>query len=270
MKAIQPLSTKLAIQSDLEEHFENLPAIESDGRIYALITPAGEGFHLEFFVKPFGTVPPYFKPGRGTESLIADVGGVRTRTKRDLKNERVLLNEIEESCPFLAEFESPNYEWTLSDADACLTVLTEMETPRTAGKLVVEWTKGQKLKLLGNITFDNFSLSVKGKNNWFEVDGKVQVSEDLVLSMADLTRLLDQNTGNFIELSDGQFIAITEKLRKHLQSLNSVLDDKNRLHGLRSGILEEFSGELENFKADKIFKPQNLGCHMVEQRRLSP
>ena len=254
LKAIQPLSTKLAIQSDLEEHFENLPAIESDGRIYALITPAGEGFHLEFFVKPFGTVPPYFKPGRGTESLIADVGGVRTRTKRILKNERVLLNEIEESCPFLAEFESPNYEWTLSDADACLTVLTEMETPRTAGKLVVEWTKGQKLKLLGNITFDNFSLSVKGKNNWFEVDGKVQVSEDLVLSMADLTRLLDQNTGNFIELSDGQFIAITEKLRKHLQSLNSVLDDKNRLHGLRSGILEEFSGELENFKADKAWK----------------
>ncbi|NJM52131.1 MAG: hypothetical protein HC846_01300 [Blastocatellia bacterium] len=82
LKAIQPLSTKLAIQSDLEEHFENLPSVEADTRIHALITPAGEGFHLEFFVKPFGTVPPYFKPGKGTESVIADVGGTRTRTKR--------------------------------------------------------------------------------------------------------------------------------------------------------------------------------------------
>ncbi len=254
LKAIQPLSTKLAIQSDLEEHFENLPSVEPENRIHALITPVGEGFHLEFFVKPFGTVAPYFKPGKGVESVIADVEGVRTRTKRNLKNERKLLNEIEEMCPFLAEFETPNYEWNLNDTEQCLTAMVELETPRKADKLVVEWTKGQKLKLLGNINFENFSLTVKGKNNWFEIEGKAQVSEDLVLSMKDLNQILSNNTGNFVELSDGQFIAITEKLRKHLQSLNAVMDDKNRLHNLRSGILEEFSEELENFKADKAWK----------------
>ena len=254
LKAIQPLSTKLAIQSDLEEHFENLPFVEAENRIHALITPVGEGFHLEFFVKPFGKVAPYFKPGKGSESVIADVEGVRTRTKRNLKDERRLLDEVEESCPFLAEFESPDYEWDLTDAEACLTALVELETPRKAGKLVIEWTKGQKLKLLGNINFENFSMSVKGKNNWFEITGEAKVSEDLVLSMQDLTKILSQTTNNFVELSDGQFIAITEKLRKHLQSLNAVLDNKNRLHGLRSGILEEFSEELENFKTDKAWK----------------
>ncbi|MGI9055113.1 MAG: DEAD/DEAH box helicase, partial [Pyrinomonadaceae bacterium] len=254
LKAIQPLSTVLAIQSDLEEHFENLPHVEAENRIHALVTPTGEGFHLEFFVKPFGKVPPYFKPGKGSESVIADIDGVRTRTKRNLKNERQLLVEIEESCPFLAEFESQNYEWELSDAEECLTAMSEMEMPRKEGKLVIEWTKGQKLNLLGNISFENLSMSVKGKNNWFEVSGEAKVSEDLVLSMQELTRLLSQNTKNFIELSDGQFIAITEKLRKHLQSLSAVMDDKNRLHNLRSGILEEFSAELENFKADKAWK----------------
>jgi superfamily II DNA or RNA helicase len=254
MKAIQPLSTKIAIQSDLEEHFETLPFVEAENRIHALITPIGEGFHLEFFVKPFGTVAPYFKPGKGNESVVADLEGVRTRTKRDLKNERKLLDEIEESCPFLAEFESQNYEWELSGAEACLTAMSEMETPRKDGKLVIEWTKGQKLKLLGNISFENFSLKVKGANNWFEVSGEAKVSEDLVLSMQDLTKLLTAENTNFIELSDGQFIAITEKLRKHLQSLTAVMDDKNRLHNLRSGILEEFSDELENFKADKAWK----------------
>ncbi len=254
LKAIQPLSTKLAIQSDLEEHFENLPSVEAENRIHALVTPAGEGFHLEFFVKPFGTVAPYFKPGKGSESVIADIEGVRTRTKRNLQNERRLLDEVEESCPFLAEFESPDYEWDLTDAEACLTALVELETPRKDGKLVIEWTKGQKLKLLGNIGFENFSMSVKGKNNWFEIDGKAKVSEDLVLSMKQLNEIIGQTTGNFVELSDGQFIAITEKLRKHLQMLSGVLDSKNRLHGLRSGILEEFSEELENFKADKAWK----------------
>ncbi len=254
LKVIQPLSTKLAIQSDLEEHFENLPLIEAENRIHALITPAGEGFHLEFFVKPFGIVAPYFKPGKGGESVIADLDGVRTRTKRDLRSERRLLDEIEESCPFLAEFESQNYEWNLDTAEACLTAMSELETPRAAGKLIVEWTKGQKLKLLGNISFSNFSLSVKGKSAWFEVEGEVKVNENLVLSMRELTGLLNENTKNFIELSDGQFIAITEKLRKHLQSLSAVMDDKNRLHNLRSGILEDFSEELEHFKADKAWK----------------
>lgn len=254
LKVIQPLSTKLSIQSDLEEHFENLPAVEADSRIHALITQADEGFHLEFFVKPFGTVPPYFKPGKGAESVIGDLDGVRTRTRRDLKRERQSLHQIETDCPFLAEFESPNYEWNLTDAEACLRAMSELETPRKHGKLVVEWTKGQKLKLLGNINFENFSLSVKGSSTWFELDGQVRVNEDLVLSMKELNGLLNQNTKNFIELSDGQFIAITEKLRKHLQSLSAVLDDKNRLHPLRSGILEEFSEELEHFKADQAWK----------------
>ena len=254
LKAILPLSTKIAIQSDLEEHFENLPTVEPENRIHALFTPINEGFHLEFFVKPFGTVPPYFKPGRGNESVINEIGGIRTRTKRDLKNERKLLNEIEAACPFLAEFESQNYEWILSDAESCLTALTEMETPRKEGKLVVEWPKGQKLNLLGSINFDNLSMAVKGSNAWFEISGEVKVNEDLVLSMQELTRLLGHNDKNFIELSDGQFIAITEKLRRHLLSLNAVMDDKQRLHNLRSGILEEFADELQNFKADKAWK----------------
>ena len=254
MKAIQPLTAKIAIQSDLEEHFEALPSVEAENRIYALITPVGEGFHLEFFVKPFGSVPPYFKPGKGTESVVAEIEGVRTRTKRDLKNERKLLDEIEEVCPFLAESETLNYEWNLNDPEACLTAMVEMETPRKSDKLVIEWTKGQKLKLLGNINFENLSLSVKGKNDWFEVSGKVKVNEDLVLSMQELTKLLNEDTKDFIELSDGQFIAITEKLRKHLQSLNAVMDNKNRLHTLRAGILEDFSDELDNFKANKAWK----------------
>ena len=142
----------------------------------------------------------------------------------------------------------------MTDAEACLTAMSEMETPRKEGKLVIEWTKGQKLNLLGSISFENFSMSVKSKNNWFEVSGEAKVSEDLVLSMQELTRLLSRSNKDFIELSDGQFIAITEKLRKHLQSLTAVMDDKNRLHNLRSGILEEFSDELENFKADKAWK----------------
>ena len=254
MKVIQPLSANIAIQSDLEEFFETLPIVEADKRIHALITPIGEGFHLEFFVKPFGSIPPYLKPGKGRESVIAELRGVRTRTKRDLEHEKKLLAEIEATCPFLGEFNRLDFEWNFSDPESCLRALSEMETPREEGKIVIEWTKGQKLKLLGRIGLDNFSLRVKGNNDWFEVSGEVEINEDLVLSMSELTDLIGNNAEDFVELSDGQFISITEQLRKHLQSLDAVLDDEQRLHGLQSGILEGLAEELEDFTADRAWK----------------
>ena len=254
MKVIQPLSQNIAIQSDLEEFLETLPIVDVDKRIYALITPIGEGFHLEFFSKPFGLIPPYLKPGKGCESVIAELKGVRTRTKRDLLNERKLLDEIEMNSPFLAEFNSMDYEWNFSDPESCLRALSELETPRDEGKLIIEWTKGQRLKLLGRVGLDNFSLRVKGNNDWFEVSGEVKINDDLVLSMRELTNLIGDNTEDFVKLSDGQFISITEQLRQHLKSLDTVLDDEQHLHGLRSGILEEFAAEIEDFKADKAWK----------------
>ena len=254
LKAIQPLSTQIAISSDLEEHFENLPSVAADVRIYALITPRGEGFHLEFFVKPFGKIPPYFKPGKNQEQVIAELDGTRTRTARDLKAERRLLNEIEELCPTLAADENPNYEWELTDAEACLNALVELEKPRQADKLVIEWPKGQKLKLAGTIDFDNLRLQVKSKNEWFEISGEVRVNEDLVFSMRELNDLLRHTNADFVELSDGQFLAVTEKLRKHLQSLAAATDDKGRLHQLRSNVLTDFADELVDFKADKAWR----------------
>ena len=265
MKVIQPLSANIAIQSDLEEFFETLPIVEADKRIYALITPIGEGFHLEFFIKPFGLIPPYLKPGKGRESIIAELRGVRTRTKRDLLNEQKLLDEIEMSCPFLAEFNNLNYEWNFSDPESCLRALSELETPREEGKIVIEWTKGQKLKLLGRISLDNFSLRVKGDNDWFKVSGEVKINEDLVLSMQELTDLVGNNTEDFVELSDGQFISITEQLRKHLQSLDAVLDDELRLNGLRSGILEDLAEELEDFKADQTWKDHSAKLENIRK-----
>ena len=175
LKALGPLSKQLNIQSDLDEQLENLPSIEADHRIYALLNPINDGFHLEFFVKPFGSVAPYIKPGKGSENLVATVDNVRTQTKRNLKKERNLLADVEEMCPTLAATESDNYEWMFETPEDCLQALLEIEKPKQEDKLVIEWPKGQKLKLMGNISFDNLKMNVASKNNWFEVSGEVKV-----------------------------------------------------------------------------------------------
>jgi SNF2 family DNA or RNA helicase len=257
IEVLKPLSSTITIQSDLEEHRSNYPTVEADNRIYVLLTEIKNGFHLEFFVKPFGKYPPYFKPGIGPRYVVSEINGIKTQTLRDLEKERRLLNRTEGNCPILAESEALNYEWNLNDTETCLEALTQLESPRKRGDIVIEWAKGQKLKLLGRLGSKDVSLKVAGSEDWFKVSGKIQVNDHLVLSMKELIGSLDENSNRFIELTDGNFIAITEKLRKHLNSIKAITDANQKLHKLRSGVLEDFLEELDDYETDQAWE-ENL------------
>jgi hypothetical protein len=147
---------------------------------------------------------------------------------------------------------SGNNQWTVDSPNDCLTILQEMAEPFKQGKLVIEWPKGQKMNYLGEINTQNLSLKLKSQTDWFEVSGEAKLDDKLVLSLRDILDKLDTNA-NFIELSEGQFIAITEKLRKQLQLMNRVLDTKMRGNMHLSETIEDLSNDLDSFKADKAW-----------------
>lgn len=255
-KIIDGLRGSVKVQSELEEHFENLPSVEPDPRIYALLLPVGEGFQLEFFVKPLQSAPPYLKPGKGSEMVSGEVDGQWVQTKRNLKAEHDLLQTVQVECPILLDLDgNKNLEWDVQDVESCLQLLVELETPRQNNRLVIEWPKGEKLRIAGRAGFDNLSVQIERKNDWFTVEGEVKVSEDLVLTMQELTKLLQagQST-NFVQLSDGQYLALTDQFRKRLAELNSVLDDKMRFHPLAADLVEDFAENAGALKADKHWK----------------
>jgi hypothetical protein len=255
-KIIDGLRNAVQVQSELEEHFENLPSVEVDSRIYALLLPMGEGFQLEFFVKPLQSAPPYLKPGKGSEIISGEVNGQWVQTKRNTRNENKILKSVMDDCPILLDFEgSKNQEWDVQDTESCLELLLELETPRKNNQLVIEWPKGEKLRLAGRAGFDQMKVNIERKNDWFSVSGEVKVSEDLVLTMQELTKLLQANNAtNFVQLSDGQYIALTEQFRKRLAELNAVLDDKMRFHPLAADLVEDFAENAHEFVADKHWK----------------
>ena len=76
-----------------------------------------------------------------------------------------------------------------------------------------------------------------------------------MITLKEILQKLNSKS-NFIQLSDGQFVAITEKLRKHLQSMSMVLDDKMKGNILSASMLEDLSDEMQHFKADKAWKEQ--------------
>ncbi len=140
----------------------------------------------------------------------------------------------------------------------------------TLPKIIVAWPKGERFKILKQLGFENLSLRVSRKNDWFSLEGEIKISEDRVLSMKTLLELTAtaKSNGQFIELGEGQFLALTKQLSKKLKALNDYADPQKdgslRFHPLAAGAIDDFTSEIDQFEADKHWK-----AHLEKLKNLS-
>lgn len=253
------ISTYATVHSDLVSSpgymDQTLKAVEPDNRIRVQLLPLGDGLKAELFAKPFGTMPPYCKPGVGGKVLIANNKGEQLQVKRDLQaelqNANLLLNDIQllesvNSGDDLISFENPLDSLHLLDILAT-----------HAAHCIVEWPDGERFKIRSSAGFSQLKLRIKSKNNWFELDGELQVDEDTVLSIQQLLGLLKSGHDRFIELKNGEFIALSAELKKRLLELNSFTSNGKsalQINKFASVALRDFFGEVKNLKTDTAWK----------------
>ena len=271
IETVGSLSAIVTVQSEVGGEAMDIPAVEGDPTIFIHLLPVGDGFKIEFFVKPFTNEPPYFKPGTGRENVIAEVNGMPTRATRDLKKEKENDRRVEDACPTLLKIPSENREWLFDDMEDCLNVLLELEPLKQGGDIVMEYPKGEKLRIAGQAGFDQLSIGIKKERDWFSVDGKVRVNENLVMDFRKLLDLAHNSKSNFIEISDGQFLALTSQLKRRLEELNSIFSKtKNdlRFHPLAIHAMEDFTGLLHDVEVDAGWKKQL--SRLKESREIKP
>jgi SNF2 family DNA or RNA helicase len=83
---------------------------------------------------------------------------------------------------------------------------------------------------------------VNSSSEWFELDGTVRIDETLVADMGRLLASLHESGGKFIEIGEGEFVALTNELRRQLGDLEAMGEFHNgrfRLPALAGGLLEE-------------------------------
>ena len=254
-EAISGLSKIVQVQSAFED--ENLPTVEADTRPCVHLLPIGNGFHVELYVKPFKDVPPYVKPGEGEPYLISTVGGSRTATTRDLKAETGNLKTLRDKVEVLKKRRPYNGVWELEDAETCLELLLQLKPLVESGDIILEWPKGEKFRVDAVVGFDKFKMSVNEKGTWFELNGELRVDEEKVLTMQELLALSEQ-TSQFVEVSPGKFLALTEEFRKRLKSINGLLASQKKggalqLHPLAAPAIETFTELVGDFSASQKF-----------------
>ncbi len=240
--------------ADKNTHTE-VKELPADSRVRVQLLPWGDGLKTELFSKPFGERPPYCKPGKGGKVLISNEENVQLQVKRNLKQEteyeQILLNDIQsleslDENEGLMSFDDP------IDSLYLLDILAKRQDV-----CVVEWPEGEKYRLRGTANINNLNINIKSGTNWFDLQGELRVDENTVLTLQQLLKLTAKSHGRFIELSQGEFLALSDRLKKQLDNLRLFSDeDKKGIHlnKFASVGLGDFFDEMENVKADKAWK----------------
>lgn len=253
---LQNLSAEFTIMSPLLKDAADLKRVEANALIAVQISPEEDGlYNVTLAVKPFGTCPPYQRPGKGMEIVSTTIEGERVQTERDLKLERKHLEKLRMLFRGFEEEICGEDEWEM-DTAKCLEMLERLRTAQDF--CYVEWPQGVKMRVARPvITPEMLTLKISSAGQWFELEGDLQIGDREKIQMARLLELLRSSTGNFIRLSDDEYVALSEQLRHQLQSVDKMLSGRGKdlkvaaMNGMQLAALEEMGAKV---KADDSFR----------------
>jgi superfamily II DNA or RNA helicase len=255
LNRLQGLSKHVAIQSDVALAAENAEVVEPDCRPRLRLQRLEQGLRAEMVVIPLGSQSQRaFIPGVGNPHLVEFTGGKTLQTQRNLQEESVRAAAAMEAIELLDE--DGDYIWTLDDPEMALGLIERLQAV-TAETLLVEWPKGDPITVR-SLSPQQFHLSIHAAQDWFEVEGEVQVDQNLMIQMRTLLDEIENNDKRFIALGKDQYVALTRQLRKQLQWLAtggqfSGKGNSLRVHPLAALGLEQWKDEIGEFQADAKF-----------------
>ncbi|NJA04919.1 DEAD/DEAH box helicase [Methylococcaceae bacterium WWC4] len=253
LQTLTGISGLLTVHSDIGGSSSSAEQVEADPTPRLHLLPHGEGLRVALLVRPFANGGAYFQPGQGGESVLAEIDGKALQAARNLRLEKRRAEAVLDACPILGDGERDSAgDWLLDHPETCLELLLQIQA-LPEGQAILEWPEGVRFKVLGHSSGKGLSLQIKRDNDWFSLQGELKVGDDTVLDMQQLLGLLDNREGRFLQLKDGQFIALTDEFRRRLEDLKAYADlsgKKVRINPLAALTLEDWEDEV-GFKADQ-------------------
>ncbi|GAB3458906.1 hypothetical protein GCM10027321_15410 [Massilia terrae] len=266
LAAIGAVSSVVTVQSDIGSSATDIEQVEADPRLHVHLLPYQQGLRMQVMVRPLPDAGPYYRPGEGAESVIADVAGVRTEARRDLNAEREAERQLVAACTALEHAEFEHGEWLLAAPIHCLELVAQLQE-LDAGKYLIAWPDGQSFKVVKRADGKSVRINIKRDKDWFAADGEVRIDEDKVLDLRTLLERMREGDGRFIALGENEFLALSAELHRRLMDLAAFGDLHGsgvRVHALASFSLEELAREAGAVKTDKAWRDHLKRMHESE------
>ncbi len=240
------------IKIHIELHDSNIPEVKGDVTPCLQLLPVKQGIKATLWVKPVPSYGTYCKAAQGNKSLTlllpseGNINQVRTRILRDLALEKSNIETLLTQCPSLNSHESDAGVYEMETPEETLEVLSELQDYATKNALIMEWPQGQTFKIKQRLFAQNLSLKITSDNNWFTYQGEMKLMDGEVINMKALLEALDTSSiGRFVRLGNGEFLELTQHLRKQLRLLQTI-SDGNRINPLGAQVLSDIAAEAEN------------------------
>ncbi len=256
LQTLTDMSGLLTVHSDIGGSSSTAEQVVADSTPRLHLLPLGAGLRAALLVRPFATGGAYYQPGHGGESVLAEIDGKALQAQRDLALEKQRAAAILTGCTVLQTAEREGVgDWLLADPEECLEMLLQIES-LPSGEVILEWPEGVRFRLLGQSSGQGFGLRIKRDTDWFALEGELKVDEETILAIGQLLGLLGSSKGRFLQLQDGQFLALTDEFRRRLDELKNYAElgsKKVRINPLAALTLEDWQGDA-GVKGDKHWK----------------
>ena len=241
LDAVSGLASEVRIHGGIAGGAETAREIEADPRPRVRLEPSGAGLAAELVVEPVPGSGICFEPGTGGVTVFAGRDGETVQARRDLAAERAGAERIVAACPALAST-AAEPPWVFPDPASALEFLEQLHA---AGAPCL-WPRGEPLKIVARAATSSLNLTVKSAAEWFSATGTLEVDEGRTLDLKQLFALLDASPGSrFLDLAEGEFIALTALFRRQLDDLRSLSSPAARgsvrMHGMAALALRDFA-----------------------------
>ena len=216
---LEGLRGKVEVHSELIKGGSTLETVKGTSTITLQMRPNGkEAYMVSIFCRPLAGGRAQCEPGEGN-SIIFDVqGDHRVCVERELDKERELYYDLVNGVEDVTVPPEKTFEVDAFDLLSILDYVREHNEGYS-----IEWPEGQKLKIRNYSTSTQWSAAIKkNKNGWFEMEGDVQLDDDTKISVAKLLDLIGQSKNRFIRLDEGEFFALSDRLRSQLNTIDAL------------------------------------------------
>ncbi|MDO4937775.1 MAG: DEAD/DEAH box helicase, partial [Sutterellaceae bacterium] len=247
---LELLSRSTSVQSDLLSQSTALKQLNGDARIVFQIQPFNGEFSVSALVKPVLSSTTTCEPGVGVDCMTMTLDGKPVQVTRDRQKERENFEKIATALESIDSCRDGEHSWTVDTAN-CLMLLEVLRVHSDIA--VVEWPQGAKLKVTkGKLNPADLQLSVRSMGHWFTLEGNIKLDAKTVLTVAELLEKIREAKGNFIQLSETEYVALTEQLKKDLSALDSLATRDRKKGALK----------VSKFNADRLDKLGEEGLNL--------
>lgn len=207
-----PLQGRLEVQSDVKGGVQ-LERKEGNPILCARLRRESDYYLVTFLAHPLDGGSVYVKPGAGNEVVLDSNAEGRYEIVRDLKKEKKVLKKAME----ILDCNKSEDSFVMPS-----TLLYALENPSAFKEIFYfEWPKGQELRLREPSASD-FHIVANGNGGWFELEGDLKVSEEVVLSVAELMDMA-RSGHRFVKLGENEYLRLSDGIRSQLGRLASVV-----------------------------------------------